>query len=374
LSTKNRQPVPDLGWGKKRQKRVRQIRLANLRKGIPGRDAANKRRHEATQRRKKLARDEQIETVVTAGGNYNRKSGYLTTPRGVQVKADQCRLLAQRRADWNHFWERPAAAALPLPESGFRSQAEESIANLIRGQLLPDVSLRYAETECVGFSDDQSITWHGFTTFTTRDFDLDIGKNSYQIQVKGSDFYYHRLKESLEDKSQYWRRRQFVSLRAELLNFAVRGIVNILVTNYSSQFVRPTIYLSKRTIGLWEKELGTLPDSKSLRKLLRKESDRMWLYFIRFIRAIFPKESEVLDHAVDLFLLSHASNCQEAESSEWCTGAIVDLFQRSLLRAKIELDYDDSEQAARRQWKSLKFYEIKKRLPRRFRATKPILK
>jgi hypothetical protein len=371
VSTKRRQPVPDLGWGKKRQKRVRQIRRANLRKGIPGRDAANKRRHEAAQRRKKLARDEQIQTVMAAGGIYSCDTDYLLTARGVQVKADQCRLLAQRRADWNHFWERPAASALPLPESGFRSKAEESIADLIRGQLLPDVSLRYVETQCRGYSDDLSTTWAGYRTYTTRDFDLDIGKSAYQIQVKGSDFYYHRLKESLEDKSEYWRRRQFVYLRAELLNFIVRGSVNLLVTNYSSEFVRPTFYVSKRSIALWEKELGPLADSKSLRKLLRKESDRMWSYFTRFIRAIFPEESEVLDHAVDLFLLSHASISQEAEISKWCTGAIVNLFQRSLLRAKIELDYDDSEQAARRQWKSLKFYEIKKRLPRRFLAKNP---
>jgi hypothetical protein len=276
-------------------------------------------------------------------------------------------------ADKNQFLERPATYGLPLLENGFRSTTEETFATFANSQLL-DLDICYPETDLRRDGSDVSLTWYGHRTYWERDFDLCV-KNAYhcQVQCKGTDFTFYRLRQSLKGPWHVRKSKQFDAFRSGknfLVNGALRQIVNELACEYvdpAVENVRPLFFTSAASVYDWTKQNLILKDELSFLRLLEKESNRFKNHFAKFVRAVFPTEYKILNRAVEIF--RNRFYPQDTEY-DWRSGSIAGMFGECLERAKAELNCDDSERALFRQWQKTDWNKLKLKLPRRFRPTK----
>jgi hypothetical protein len=288
--------------------------------------------------------------------------------------------------------QKPAATGLPgfdvvrnrknpfdcfIPQQNlFHSVPEESLDYFIRGQLLPDVDLKYAETAYPGNqSDDIAPTWGGLMTHWTRDFDITTDGFEFQLQVKRTN-----LREKLfwsigGEHSKYillryypklfhQKRKAFRSLRKSLLTFALRYACNALQCQYANDQVRMLMHVSASSAKAWKARGNRLKDSDQLFDLFCAEQKKFADYYWDFLKAVFPEENSIFFHAGKLFKEKYDPKTFDGDSL-----SVALKFADCLDEIKKQRSYDASDYAVFKRWHSMEIEDVVNRLPKKFKKT-----
>jgi hypothetical protein len=212
----------------------------------------------------------------------------------------------------------------------FRSLAESYTAAYIVAHDLPDVNIRYAETHSTE-PPARSATINRQATFRQDDFHVDVGDKKYKIQVKGAGYFFKRLEKILGPLG---TEKQFRRYRSDLLNLINEDVINQLELSLAKD-VREQLLSSTTSLWDWIKNEVTIDSKESFLKLYKRESNRFQRYLYTFAESVFPRELEVINRAVALFL-----EVKEQEP-ELIAADVVDTYIDCLTYAMDELDYED---------------------------------
>jgi hypothetical protein len=328
---------------------------------------------------------------------YN-KNGVRITAKGRRAKR-QCGLDMQELKFWqgerfDECLKRPAASLLPGRDYStghfangemeyLRSEAEVDTIQFIRNQLLPDVTIQNAESAYTGNqSDDVGLTFSGNLARWTRDQDLNIGDDKFQLQIKGTNLrrkvYWMLHAEEYSDKYSDLRykseiynakRKAFHRFQKNMLNWMLRDELNYLAMHFVDpkiETVRPIAYVSARSASNWNKKRKTLKNSQELIDLLNTESDRFRDYYSEVIAQVFPVENKIIKRAVEIFGATNSPKDHPA----WTSIDVAEELRRCLWKAKDEVNFSDYNIAVWLDWRlrfKLRFEDLK--LPPAFQPT-----
>jgi hypothetical protein len=267
-----------------------------------------------------------------------------------------------RRARENAQTRHSPTAGLPglkQYENGhFRSSAESYTAAFLT---VSGLNHEYAETS--GAPAARSATINLQRTFRQDDFHVDMGSKKYKIQLKGPGSLFKRFQKLIGPSG---AEKQFRRYRSDLLNLINEDVINQLELSLGLD-VREQLLCSTASFKFWIRDLDNLPKPESVERLYRRESNRFRRYLYKFAEAIFPREMQVIDRAVELFLSVPKSELTDEPQ------IIVDFYIECLVHAMDELAYDNHVRSIHRDFyrrrKNVK--RLRSLLPRRFKPTKP---
>jgi hypothetical protein len=122
--------------------------------------------------------------------------------------------------------------------------------------------LNYPEIQNPEACNDISCNIHGWITYCTRDIDHRLDGTDYQTQVKGTDFLFKMLEESLVSVSIHSpvayqeARKKFKQLHKTLTDLVLREITNFFslqLVNPETETIRQYLFRSFRSADHWEK-------------------------------------------------------------------------------------------------------------------------
>jgi hypothetical protein len=115
----------------------------------------------------------------------------------------------------------------------------------IPGVTPSEYTISYPELDYPDRADDVSLTFYGFGTLKTRDFDLRLKDDLYTVSVKGLSSYYYRLREAVL----YHNEKKFLTLRSELLNYFIYAMTKEVSLAYAeTDVITPTCRFSTSPI------------------------------------------------------------------------------------------------------------------------------
>jgi hypothetical protein len=210
--------------------------------------------------------------------------------------------------------------------------------------------LSYPEIQNSEACNDISCNIHGRITFFTRDIDHRLDNENWQTQVKGTDFLFTMLEESLRDVSIYspvsyqFAQRQFKLLHKTLTDFALRQLTNFFsgrLVHPDVESIRQFLFRSFRSADYWDKIGLEAYDEEALLRLYKRESKRFLNHWNSFLHAIFPGSARVIDRSADLFM----DFCESESGQEisWTSEMVAYKLIDCLESAKIDLDYGEDD-------------------------------
>lgn len=255
----------------------------------------------------------------------------------------------------------PTAGLSGLEEYGnghFRSLAEAETAAFLT---LSGIDYRYAETSAALAAKSATINLQ--PTFRQDDFHVDMGSKKYKIQLKGPGSLFKRFQKLI---GPIGTEKQFRRYRSDLLNLINEDVINQLELSLGLD-VREQLLCSTTSFNFWTRDLDNLPKPECIERLYQRESDRFRRYLYTFADAIFPKEMQIINRAVELFLSVPKSELTDAAE------LIVDFYIECLAFAMDELAYDNHIRAIHSdfyRWRK-NAKRVRSLIPRRFKPTKP---
>jgi hypothetical protein len=183
----------------------------------------------------------------------------------------------------------------------------------------------------------------------------------YKIQVKGAGSYFKRLEKILGPcgKEKHFRR-----YRSDLLNLINEDVINQLELSLGRD-VREQLLSSTTSLWDWLRNNVSLDSKESFLRLYKRESNRFRRYLYTFAEAVFPREIEVIDRAVELFL-------QVKEQTPELIDDVVEIYIICLGYAMDELGFEDHIRTIHSNfyyWRHNRS-RLRSLLPRRYQPTK----
>jgi hypothetical protein len=339
---------------------------------------AGKHRQKLTTAERKQAREKEREreALGTGGSVSIAKSGRKTIlsreARDVRAR-NILRYNQTRLAD-----RRPATANLPFIKDRLRSSCEEKVMTFGLDQLFPEIDMLYSETRPDRVS-EIGCTWKGTLFPWERDIDVLVkGFGEFQLQCKGTGYWYILLRRAMRDHGSIITRHQPKALERLfhiLSTIGIRSLLNAIQEISQTDNFRPLLFCSSKSVHTWVRSKHTYSDCTELLDLFGREDARFRAYFWKFFSTIFPREVVILRRA-DALLRGELAALGNPELT---AEQVAKGFAICLSAAKSEDGHTDDRGLLAARFRELRFnskirQQVLSRLPSWFRATSVVPK
>ena len=267
------------------------------------------RQKDATLARKQAIRERREYEALTTGGSVTiSRSGRKTilSKQARDARAYNITRYNQRRLGD----KRPATIHLPHIKHRLRSSYEEKVMQFGLDQLFADIDMIYSETR-PGRVSEIGCTWRGNLFPWERDIDVlvkdwqcdlfpDKGWDEFQLQCKGTGWWYILLRRAIKDTGSIIGPDQPKALERLfhiLSTIGIRSFLNSIQEICRTDNFRPLLFCSSKSVHTWVKSKRTYSNSAELIDLFEREDIRFRRYFWKFFSTIFPREVAILRRA-----------------------------------------------------------------------------
>jgi hypothetical protein len=357
------------------QEQRHQLWLASVRAG-------KARQKEATSARKQASRERREYEALTTGGSVTISRSGRKTILSKQARDARAYSISSynrtRLAD-----DRPATFHLPHIKHRLRSSCEEKVMEFGFDQLFADIDMVYSETRIDRVS-EIGCTWRCNLFPWERDIDVlvkdwqcdlfpDKGWDEFQLQCKGTGWWYILLRRAIKDTGSIIAPNQPKALERLfrlLSTIAIRSVLNGIQETCRSDNFRPLLFCSSKSVHTWVKSKHIYSDATELIDLFEREDIRFRRYFWKFFSTIFPREVAILrrtETGLRAELTAMGNPKLTAEQ-------VVEGFAIYLSAAKSEDGYTDDRRLLAARFRQLRFnakirQQVLDSLPSWFRAT-----